>query len=165
MSICVARRVLGMGLFLSLVVCGTPRPAAGQENQPLFTWLLPDWQPFGLSADAMSLRRLYPAEIPREFAALYWSLAALQGLDAHSTRRAVEAGAREASPLMAPFAGSSPMLLAVKGGATIAAFHAAERFRKTHPRMAMAMMIGINAAYSAVVVHNYRTAGAPARLR
>ena len=49
---------------------------------------------------------------------LYASFATLQGLDAHSTWRALNQGAVEANPVMKGFAGNPTALLAVKAAGT-----------------------------------------------
>ena len=90
---------------------------------------------------------------------LYISFAALQGLDVDSTARALRAGGRESNPLFAPFARSTPAMVAVKAGTGVAMIFAAEHMAKRHRAAAVALMIAVNAAYAAVVVHNYQVAG------
>ena len=54
---------------------------------------------------------------PKALVPLCISMVALQGLDVASTPKALAAGGVEANPMMAPFVGSTPRLLAVKIGA------------------------------------------------
>lgn len=95
---------------------------------------------------------------PAPLVGLYVSLASLQVLDITSTRRALNAGGVEANPLVAPLAGSPLAMLALKAGVTGATIYASERLWKTNRMAAVLTMIGLNAAYGAVVAHNYGVA-------
>jgi hypothetical protein len=86
------------------------------------------------------------------------SFAALQVFDAVSTRKALSAGAREANPAMAGIAKNSAALFAVKAGSAAATAYFVERLAKSHPRRATIVMVALNAAYAAVVAHNYNVA-------
>lgn len=94
---------------------------------------------------------------------LYVSFAALQMLDAVSTRQALRAGAREANPAMAGIAGNSAALFAVKAGTAAGTTFLAERLAKNHPRRATILMAVLNSAYVGIVAHNYRVVRARAR--
>jgi hypothetical protein len=89
---------------------------------------------------------------------LYVSFAALQVMDAVSTRAALSNGAREANPAMAGIARNSAALFAVKAGTAAATTWFAERLARKHPRGATIMMAVLNTAYVAIVAHNYRVA-------
>jgi len=89
---------------------------------------------------------------------LYVSFAALQVMDAVSTRTALNNGAREANPAMAGLARNSAALFAVKAGTAAATTWFAERLARKHPRGATIMMAVLNTAYVAIVAHNYRAA-------
>lgn len=89
---------------------------------------------------------------------MYVSFAALQIMDAVSTRKALSGGAREANPLMGGIARNSAALFAVKAGTAAATTYFAEKLAKKHPRRAMIMMAVLNTAYAAIVAHNYRVA-------
>jgi hypothetical protein len=93
-----------------------------------------------------------PAALP----ALYASTALLQALDAHSTMKAINAGAHEANPMMKGVAGNKGALLAVKAGVTGATIFMAERMWKRNPVGAVAMMAIVNGVNAFVVAHNYR---------
>lgn len=89
---------------------------------------------------------------------MYVSFAALQVMDAVSTRKALSNGAREANPAMAGIAGNSAAMFAVKAGSAAATAYFAERLAKNHPRRAAILMVVLNTAYAAVVAHNYQVA-------
>lgn len=89
---------------------------------------------------------------------LYISYAALNGLDADSTLRAVRAGASEANPLMSPFAGNTTATIAVKAGFAAVTIAGIEKLRKKHPRAAIVFMVIATSAYAIVAAHNYQLA-------
>ena len=86
---------------------------------------------------------------------LYASFAALQALDAHSTLRAIDRGYAERNPVIAPFAHSPAAMVAMKTATTAGTIYVTERLRRRHPSAAIAVMIGVNAAYAAIVAGNY----------
>ena len=89
---------------------------------------------------------------------MYVSFAALQIMDAISTRKALSSGGTEANPAMSALTRNSAALFAVKAGTAAATTYFAERLSKNHPRAATVMMAVLNTAYAAVVAHNYRVA-------
>lgn len=89
---------------------------------------------------------------------MYVSFAALQVMDAVSTRKALAAGGREANPAMTGIVKSNAALFAVKAGTAAATTYFAERLAKHHPRRAMILMAVLNTAYAGIVAHNYRVA-------
>jgi hypothetical protein len=89
---------------------------------------------------------------------MYVSFAALQIMDAVSTRQALSRGGTEANPAMSGLARNSAALFAVKAGTAAATTYFAERLSKNHPRAATIMMAVLNTAYAAIVAHNYRVA-------
>jgi Domain of unknown function (DUF5658) len=93
-----------------------------------------------------------PAALP----ALYASTALLQALDAHSTMKAIGAGAHEANPMMKGVAGNKGALLAVKAGVAGATIFMAEKMWRRNPVGAVAMMAVVNSVNAFVVAHNYR---------
>lgn len=88
---------------------------------------------------------------------LYMGDITLQILDAHSTLRALDAGHVEANPLMRWSANHPVALVSMKAAATATTIYLVEKMRKKHPRRAVLLMAGINAASALVVLHNYRT--------
>ena len=81
--------------------------------------------------------------------------AALQFADAHSTRRGIEAGARELSPLMQWAVTSDARAYTVKAAGTAGIWWLAERDACKHPRRALWATIVMNTVMGLVVRHNY----------
>ena len=92
---------------------------------------------------------------PAALIPLYASFASLQVFDVSSTLRAIERGAYEANPVVAPLVNSTPALAAMKAGSTVAVIYLTERLRKRHRIAAVLLMAGLNAGYVGVVTHNY----------
>jgi hypothetical protein len=86
---------------------------------------------------------------------LYVSFAALQALDAHSTLRALNAGAAEANPLMGGLAGKPAALVATKAAVAASTIYLADKVRVKNRTAAIALMAALNALYASIVVHNY----------
>lgn len=95
---------------------------------------------------------------PRTQTALYGSFLVLQLLDAHSTRRALASGGREANPVMAPVVGNVAALAAVKVAGTALTIYLTEKLRKRNSTVAAAVTIGLNVLSVFVITHNYRVA-------
>ena len=87
---------------------------------------------------------------------LYVSFASLQGLDAHSTTRALNRGGEEANPLLRGLAGNPVGLVAVKAAATTGVVYATEKMWKRNKAAAIVFMVAANSAMAWVVQHNYR---------
>jgi hypothetical protein len=88
---------------------------------------------------------------------LYLSLAALHVADTVATVQAVrEHDAREMNPAMRPFAGDHAALLLIKSASMAGTVFAVEKLWKRNRAAAIITMIGINAAYAAVVSNNLR---------
>ena len=95
-----------------------------------------------------------PAVLP----AMYAATVALQALDAHSTMKAMNAGANEANPMMKGVAGNSGALLAVKAGAAAGTIYFAEKLWRRNRVAAVVLMAAVNGVTAAVVAHNYNVA-------
>lgn len=95
-----------------------------------------------------------PAVLP----ALYATLGAMQAWDAYATNAALKAGAREANPAVAPFAGNPGALIGAKAAATVGTIFFAERLWKKNKVAAVVMLAAINGATAAVSMHNMRNA-------
>jgi uncharacterized protein DUF5658 len=132
-------------LIVSLAVTAPRRASA----QPLDT-TAPQKIVFTLPHDAPRPSALVP---------LYVSFAALQGLDVATTLRGIQNGAVEANPAMAPIVKSPATFIGVKAITTAAVIAASEQLRKRHRTAAILMMVGANAGYSLVVMHNARVGG------
>jgi hypothetical protein len=86
---------------------------------------------------------------------LYVSFVALQALDAHSTLRALNAGAAEANPLMSGLAGKPAALLVVKAGLAASTIYLVDKVRLRSRTAAIVLMTALNSAYLTIVAHNY----------
>jgi hypothetical protein len=87
---------------------------------------------------------------------MYVTFAALQGLDAYSTSRAVAAGAVELNPSMRPVAANLGAMLVVKGAATATAILFIEKIRKHNRKGALILTAALNGVTAAVVANNLR---------
>ncbi len=133
-------------------------PPGGVVNLPAVT--LADTN-LGEAPQAPQIPPLFPVDDdqPRRPAALmplYGSLIALQGLDVHSTRQALEAGDGEANPAMRPLAKNSAAFLAVKAGATASVIWVSEKMWKKNRKASIILTTAVNAALAAIVANNYR---------
>lgn len=95
-----------------------------------------------------------PAALP----VMYAALGALNALDVYSTKRAMNAGAIEANPLMQKPAGSSTTMLAVKALSTAGTIYFTERAWKKNRKGAVIMMALINGTMAAITMRNLRNA-------
>jgi hypothetical protein len=84
--------------------------------------------------------------------------ATMQGLDAHSTFRGLDAGAVEANPVVSSFAHNRPVFTAFKVGVAAGIIYTTDRLAKRHPVRALITAAAINSAYAMVAAHNYRIA-------
>ena len=87
---------------------------------------------------------------------LYISFASLQMLDAHSTVRALRAGAVEQNPMMRGLADKPAALVALKAGVAATTIALTDRMRRRNKVGAIVLMAALNSAYAVVVAHNYR---------
>jgi hypothetical protein len=99
----------------------------------------------------------------RLLASLYASFVTLQALDAHSTLVAIDRGARETNPMMAPLVDRPAAFVALKAGTAAGVLYMTERVRRHSPLGAVLMMAAFNSAYATVVARNYRVAARLAR--
>ena len=98
-----------------------------------------------------------PPGRPASLMPLYGSLIALQGLDIHSTRSALDSGGSEANPAMRPLVQNSAAFVAVKAGATAGVIWASEKlWKKKHRKAAVVFATLVNVAMAAVVANNHR---------
>jgi hypothetical protein len=168
-------RLVGRGLRVSVLVgacaAATAAPVVAQEPAPQsavaplaassfdLTALQLQLPPTGASAPTRP--RLFDPRVvqqrrPAALLPLYGSLVALQGLDIHSTRGAIDSGGREANPMMRPFVSNSAAFIAVKAGATAGVIWASERMWKKNRKGALILAGVVNAAMVAIVANNYR---------
>jgi hypothetical protein len=102
-----------------------------------------------------------PAALP----ALYVTLGVMQAMDLYSTSAALKAGAKEANPTAAPFAGHTGSMIGLKAGTMAGTIFFAERLWKTNKVGAIVMMAAINGATAAVSMHNMQNAKNAGRSR
>ena len=130
----------------AIVAWGTHAPAAteGRAQTPSIT--------------RMTARMVVPEspKRPSLLVPLYVSFGTLQALDAHSTLRALQTGAREQNPIVEPFGRNPAALFALKSATTVGTIVLAEKLRRHHPVKALVMMTAVNVAYAAIVAANYR---------
>ena len=112
-----------------------------------------------LSHYAPAVKR--PAALP----ALYVTLGVMQAMDIYSTSAALKAGAKEANPTAAPFAGNTGSMIGLKAATMAGTIFFSERMWKTNKVGAIAMMVAINGATAAVSMHNMQNAKAAGRAR
>jgi hypothetical protein len=125
---------------------------AAQRMAPL-TMMTP------LSSYAPSVKR--PAALP----ALYVTLGVMQAMDIYSTSAALKAGAKEANPTAAPFAGNTGSMIGLKAATMAGTIFFSERMWKTNKVGAIVMMVAINGATAAVSMHNMQNAKLSGRAR
>ncbi len=89
---------------------------------------------------------------------MYVTYAALQVLDARSTSRALDYGAREANPIMKSVASNRGVLMALKAGVAVSTIFVAEHVAKRNRVGAFILMAALNSVYATVVAHNYGVA-------
>ena len=82
--------------------------------------------------------------------------AGLQIADAHSTRRAIEAGGRELNLFFRWAVTSDARAYTTKAGMAALIWWGIDREACEHPRRALWVTIAVNALYGFVVTHNYR---------
>lgn len=89
---------------------------------------------------------------------LYVSFIGLQALDAHSTIRALDRGARETNPMIAPLADNTAALIALKAGTAAGVIYMTDRVRRHNRLASIIIMAAANSAYATIVARNYRIA-------
>jgi hypothetical protein len=93
---------------------------------------------------------------PSVLVPLYVGFATLQGMDYHSTSRALAGGAgREANPMMRKIVGNRPAFIAVKAATSAGVILVGERLWKKNRVGAVVFMAIANGAMAAVVARNY----------
>ena len=88
----------------------------------------------------------------------YAVTAIVQGLDAHSTFKALDAGAVETNPLLTPLANNRKGFIALKVAIASALIYEAHGTSKQHKIRAVLLLGAIDAAYVALARHNYQVA-------
>jgi hypothetical protein len=140
-----------------------PRPSAAQDVSPI-----------ALSAKAavaraatqtpQSAQTVAPMSAYHDFGklsptlqSLYFVTAVVQGLDAQSTFKALDAGAVEANSIVKPFASNRPAFVALKVGMAAAFIYQGHQMSKRHKIGAIVTLGILNSVYAAIAINNYRT--------
>jgi hypothetical protein len=123
--------------------------------------LLRDESPQHQSLRIDTLPAVPPAPVRTErrgalVSSLYVTFIGLQVLDAHSTIRALDRGARESNPVVAPFAHNTPALIALKAGTAAGVLYMTDRVRRHNRLASIVLMVAANSAYATIVSRNYR---------
>ncbi len=96
---------------------------------------------------------------PAALLPLYVVFGGLQVADLVTTQRALNGGtAREANPVMGPFAGNLRASIALKAASTTATILLTEHLWKKDRAAAVALMAALGSAYAVIAVHNARVA-------
>ena len=151
-------RFVHLALVVVLICAFTVAPASAQETPS--PSLRPDSTTIQLATAAPppELVAVPRPQRPAALVPLYISFGVLQGLDGHSTFRALESGAVEANPLMKGVADSAVGMAAVKAAAGAGVIFATERMWKRNKLAAVLFMTATNSAMAWVVQHNHRVA-------
>jgi hypothetical protein len=154
-------------LVLTAVLLLIPRIAAAQEAEapakPRLNFSLSSFIPPAVRSNAARLDVTpgTPEARPGRsmvLSALYATTALSQGLDAHSTMRALNAGATERNPLMSYLTSHPPAFVALKTGAAAGLIYAGQRLAKRNKTHAVIALVAVNSAYLTIAAHNYRVA-------
>lgn len=148
---------------LLLVVLALP---AGADAQEVVTPLASESPRIDLTTVPAASNTLAAVAAPAQIATgakrgvlvpLYVSFATLQLLDAHSTIRALGAGAHEQNPVMKGIASQPAALVAVKSGVAASTILIADKIRERSRTGAIIFMAAANSLTATVVAHNYST--------
>ena len=82
----------------------------------------------------------------------------MQAVDAHSTFRALDAGARPGNPLLGRLEERRPAFLAFKAGVAAGLIYAAHGLSTRHKLRAVVALAAINTGYALLARRNYRVA-------
>ena len=86
---------------------------------------------------------------------LYASTVIMQGLDVHSTLKALGAGAVEGNPIMAGVTRNRAAFIATKAAVAAVTILATRKFAKKNKVAAVITLIAVNSAYALIAKHNY----------
>jgi hypothetical protein len=98
-----------------------------------------------------------PHARPAALVPLYVAYAGLQALDAHSTLSAIEAGGREANPMVRGTLGNPAGMFLLKSGSAAAVVFLSEKVWRRNRTAAVITMVALNSAYATIAAHNYRS--------
>jgi len=119
---------------------------------------------FGGGAGAVQARsEQVPAETESRksrvlMTSLFVTTAVTQGLDAHSTFRALDAGAVEANPLLKPLVHHRGAFVALKVGIAAGLVYAGHQLYKKNKVAGALALVAVNVAYGLIALRNYDVA-------
>lgn len=153
-------------VLFTAVVALLPTPAVAQEPIVVERDAAAVAAAFSRTTAALDIRQVglespvSPAGVrsSRLLASLLVSTVVVQALDVHSTFRALDRGAVEANPVMAPLTGNKGAFIATKAAVAAATVLAAQRIGRRNKVAAIATLVAVNTAYAFVIDHNYRVA-------
>jgi hypothetical protein len=150
------KRILALATVVGLSVSSTAFAAENEDTRLARERRLDVAQRVALTMPVAEF--VPPTKRPAILPALYASLGVMQAWDAYSTSAALKAGAKEANPTAAPFAGNAGSMLGLKAATTAGTIFFAERLWKKNKVGAIVMMVAMNGATAAVSMHNMRNA-------
>jgi hypothetical protein len=110
------------------------------------------------SVAAQQVGRAAKLDRPGALIPLYLTFAGLQALDAHSTWRALDGGARETNPVVRGSLDNPASLVLMKGATAAGVVLLTEKLWRRNRTAAVISMIALNSAYATIAAHNYRMA-------
>jgi hypothetical protein len=156
-------RRLKISIGVAFAIVAIPAMVSAQEVLPAQSLasrlsLYTETAPIGIDTRVLQIKPVDGTGRRSVIVPLYAMFAGLQALDAHSTMRALDAGAVEANPMMQWAAGSPAALIAVKSAAAAGTIFLAEKGWKKNPVRTVVLMAVLNGAYAGIALHNYRIA-------
>ena len=151
--------VIGLSVSTAALAAENETPLAKAQRIDAAQRMAPLQTMTPLSSYTPTVKR--PAALP----ALYVTLGVMQAMDLYSTSAALKAGAKEANPTAAPFAGKTGSMIGLKAATMAGTIFFSERMWKTNKVGAIAMMVAINGATAAVSMHNMQNAKLASRAR
>lgn len=88
----------------------------------------------------------------------YTVTAIVQGLDAHSTFKALDAGGVEVNPFLFDVAKNRPAFIALKAGVAAGLIYAGHGIARKHKVVSVLTLAAINSVYIGLAANNYRAA-------
>ena len=152
--------------FLALTLA--PRlvsSAAAQDPAPQPDVFPVSFMPASLAGKSAAARPSHDKAAPVErsrpsilMTSLYATTALVQGMDAHSTLKALDAGATERNAAMKAFTARPPAFVALKTGAAAGLIFAGRRLARHSKVQAAVALIAVDSAYFFIAAHNYKVA-------
>lgn len=165
--------ILVVGLFLA-AYSGTTRLSAQDVTPPVIPVTSPGLFAGSLRVDPLPGPSMFEPAAPaapaatreqpaldidggsrRLFSSLYAGFITTQALDVHSTLRALDAGHKEANPIVRWATGTPAAFVSFKAATTFGTMYLVQRMRKKHPKGALLLLAAIDTAFALVVAHNY----------